>query len=225
MLLGQNGNGQKGDFKLRQSWLYPDVYKIVLDNEESEYLLIENRQPGISPCVGGIDCSEQGSFDTLISLGGLAIWHVDETMYLSGNSVEGYPGQSGWPANGKHYHVALLQADGRYDLEQGYNRGDYSDFFRFDHYFGVDYLFPSLDPITGPFPNTDAYKWGAISQTNHFISGISGTIEIRLDSVLCSLSCSPYLSINMQLQDKRWHFPFFRHPLVIPMRFILSLPS
>ncbi|KAL7541424.1 hypothetical protein ACHAXR_010911 [Thalassiosira sp. AJA248-18] len=149
----------KGDYELRQSWQYPDVYKIELDHQY-EYLLIENRQPG--------------SYDIHLPLGGLAIWHVDEYMYNYGNSIEGYPGQSGWPANSNHYHVALLQADGRYDLERGNNRGDWSDLFRFDYYFGVNHLFPSeSDPMLGPFPNTDTYRQGAVSRTNHFISGIS----------------------------------------------------
>ena len=152
----------KGDYPLRRSWQHPDVYKIELDfDQSSEYLLIENRQ--------------RGSFDSLLPLGGLAIWHIDESMYYYGNSLEGYPGQPYWPANGNHYFVALLQADGRYDLERGYNRGDYADLFRFDYYFGVDHLFPSeSDLMLGPFPNTDSYKQGVVRRTNHFISGISG---------------------------------------------------
>ena len=149
-----------GDFALRQSWQHPDVYKIELGSP-FEYLLIENRQPG--------------SYDRLLALGGLAIWHIDEYMSFYGNSYEGFPGQSGWPSNGLHYHVALLQADGRYDLEKGNNRGDYADLFRYDYYIGVDHLFPSeSDPILGPFPNTDSYRQGIVSRTNHFISDISG---------------------------------------------------
>lgn len=145
---------------LRQSHEYPDVHKIELGTEE--YLLIENRQ--------------RGSFDSQLPLGGLAIWHIDEYMYYYMNSLEGYPGQPGdWPENGAHYAVALLQADGRYDLENGSNRGDWGDLFRYDYYFGVDHLFPSEGELMlGPFPNTDAYRQGVLSRTNHFISGISG---------------------------------------------------
>jgi M6 family metalloprotease-like protein len=150
----------RGDFTLRRSWEYPDAYKIGLGSS-SEYLLIENRQPG--------------GYDVLLPLGGLAIWHVDDSMFKYANSLEGYPGQYGWPENGNHYQVSLLQADGKYDLERGRNRGDYSDLFRFDHYFGVDQLSPSTsDPKLGPFPNTDSYRLGGLGRTNHFIAGISG---------------------------------------------------
>lgn len=152
----------EGDFELRQSWQYPDVYRIDLGSSESEYLLIENRQPG--------------SYDILYPLGGLAIWHIDDNYaYSFGNLRDGYPGQYNWPANGNHYHVALLQADGKYDLERGHNQGDYSDLFRYDYFFGVDHLFPSAsDPMLGPFPNTDSYAFGVVKRSNHFISGISG---------------------------------------------------
>ena len=151
----------EGDFALRQSWQYPDVYRIDLG--PSEYLLIENRQPG--------------SYDVLYPLGGLAIWHIDDNYAESfGNLRDGYPGQFNWPANGNHYHVTLLQADGKYDLERGRNTGDYSDLFRSDYFLGIDHLFPSeLDPMLGPFPNTDSYALGVVKRSNHFISGISGT--------------------------------------------------
>jgi M6 family metalloprotease-like protein len=157
----------RGDYPLRRSWEYPDAYKIRLGSG-SEYLLMENRQPG--------------SYDVLLPLGGLAIWHVDDDMSQYANSREGYPGQLGWPENGKHYQVALLQADGKYDLERGRNQGDYSDLFRYDHYVGVDQLSPSnsSDPKIGPFPNTDSYRQGSLGRTNHFITGVSGKEESRV---------------------------------------------
>jgi hypothetical protein len=174
----------KGDYTLRQSWQHPEVYKIPLRYDSvalipNEYLLIENRQPG--------------SFDVLLQLGGLAIWHIDENMYTSGNSLEGYPGQQGWPSNSQHYAVALLQADGRYDLERGINYGDFGDLYRFDYFFGVDFLFPSeTSPTLGPnFPNTDSYGLGIASRTNHFISGITGSGPQMTFSVLLSSPCQP----------------------------------
>jgi M6 family metalloprotease-like protein len=167
---------EKGDYTLKQSWQYPEVYKIEMGYAPNEYLLIENRQPG--------------SFDALLQYGGLAIWHIDENMYQYINTLEGYPGQLGWPANNNHYAVALLQADGRYDLEQGINYGDYGDLFRYDYFFGVDFLFPSTDhPSLGPFPNTDSYAQG-VARTNVFISGIS-TAGPQMTFSLLSSPCQP----------------------------------
>eukprot|EP00586_Coscinodiscus_wailesii_P013643 CAMPEP_0172519920 /NCGR_PEP_ID=MMETSP1066-20121228/291701_1 /TAXON_ID=671091 /ORGANISM="Coscinodiscus wailesii, Strain CCMP2513" /LENGTH=463 /DNA_ID=CAMNT_0013302593 /DNA_START=691 /DNA_END=2079 /DNA_ORIENTATION=- len=87
----------------------PVAYKISKGFPNGEYLLIENRAK-----IG---------FDVNIKQPGLAIWHVDENAESKSNinEVEGYPGQSGWPRNGKHYRIALLQADGNYDLEKGNN--------------------------------------------------------------------------------------------------------
>jgi M6 family metalloprotease-like protein len=154
----------KGDYPLRRSWQYAEVYRINLGTTPTfEYLLIENRQPG--------------SFDALLpGKGGLAIWHIDESMYWESNTREGFPGQAGWPANGNHYHVALLQSDGRYDLERGINGGDSNDLFRYEAYFGVDHLSPSIksDPNLGPFPNTDTYRLNNVGRTNHYITGVSG---------------------------------------------------
>src|SRR5262249_31974161 len=85
--------------------------KINVGYGSQEYLLIENREPM--------------SFDTLMVRGGLAIWHVDESIpHQAGdpcNKIQGFPGQAGWPENGNHYAIALLQADGRYDLEKNVN--------------------------------------------------------------------------------------------------------
>jgi hypothetical protein len=133
----------------------PDCF-LIGDGEfgfpHGEYLLIENRQPK------GLDA-------TLLQ-GGLAIYHVDE--YARFNN-EGYPGQNNWPRNGRHYRVALLAADGNYDLERRLNYGDAIDFFHSD---GVHQLLPS-DNDFGPYPNTDSYQYGKIEQTNVQIFDIS----------------------------------------------------
>lgn len=131
------------------------VYRVNLGYSANEYLLIENRQPS--------------GFDAAMPQGGLAIWHIDE---LAGYSTEGYPGQTGWPSNGNHYRVALLQADGDYDLEKGVNRGDAQDVW---HAGFVNELGPSSDPSTGPFPNTDAYQSGTVVQTGNRIYNISAS--------------------------------------------------
>ncbi len=108
------------------------VGKISYGMPSNLYLLVENREP-----VG---------FDQQIPQGGLAIWLIDESV--GSNTQEGFPGQPGWPGNGSHYHVAMVQADGRYDLEMNTNKGDAGDLFR--NLTGV-----ALDAAVAP--TSDAY--------------------------------------------------------------------
>jgi immune inhibitor A len=68
-------------------------------NRGNEYFLLENRQ--------------QRKFDKFLPGNGLLIWHIDDE--IDNNSNE------------QHYRVALLQADGKKDLERGANRGDNGD--------------------------------------------------------------------------------------------------
>ena len=147
-----------GLYYIEASAVQGDVYRIDLGKEDdksgTEYLLIENRQPL--------------SFDSLLPQGGLAIWHIDERAQ---NGDPGHPLQSGWPQNGVHYRVALLQADGQYHLETGMNPGDASDLFHAD---GVKFsIGPSSDPRNGPFPNTDRYQGGDVGSTGVAIFDIS----------------------------------------------------
>ncbi|MBP1692743.1 MAG: family metalloprotease protein [Chloroflexi bacterium] len=67
----------------------------------SEYFLVENRQ--------------KSGYDRMLPGEGLLIWHIDDT--ISSNSDENHP------------KVALMQADGKRDLEQGHNRGDGGDVY------------------------------------------------------------------------------------------------
>ncbi|UCG33905.1 MAG: M6 family metalloprotease domain-containing protein, partial [Phycisphaerales bacterium] len=126
----------------------PVAYRIDVNYPSGEYLLIENRQP-----VG---------HETVLPQGGLCIWHIDEAKTT--NQDEGYPGQPGWPENNNHFMVALLQADGNYDLEQNVNRGDAGDVY---HAGGVSLI----DETT--VPNTDAYQDGIIIVTENSISNVS----------------------------------------------------
>jgi immune inhibitor A len=66
-----------------------------------EYFLIENRQQA------GRDAKLPGS--------GLAVWHIDETQSDNSNPLA--------------YKVALVQADGKRDLELNHNQGDAGDLF------------------------------------------------------------------------------------------------
>ncbi|MFT4558686.1 MAG: M6 family metalloprotease-like protein [Planctomycetaceae bacterium] len=145
-----------GTYTIRQIEDYPDVYKIQQGFPENEYLLIENRQPV--------------KFDRDLPgrKGGLAIWHIDENK--AHNREPGHPDVPGWPENGVHYKVALLQADGRFDLERGKGFGDEEDLFRADGVNRVSSLEPhGLRPYR-PDPR--------VRQVLHRISEISESGEL-----------------------------------------------
>ena len=160
-----------GDFSLTQSYSSNKLYKIVSPLSDTEYLLIENRQ------AAGYDV-EYASY----AAPGLAIWHIDDAkdedypIDSTGNSEGGYPGQSGWPANGKHYQVALVQADGNYDLEMGYS-GDSGDLWS-DSAAGLGPSDAAPSLAEGPFPNTDAYQVGSLGTTGLTINSISTSAEV-----------------------------------------------
>jgi M6 family metalloprotease-like protein len=77
----------------------------LLRNSSTEYYIVENRV--------------QAGRDAALPDAGLAVWHVDE---LGNNRY-----QQGTPT--KHYECALIQADGRMDLEGNVNQGDSGDLF------------------------------------------------------------------------------------------------
>lgn len=119
------------------------AFKITLqESAYPEYLLIENRQ--------------QLAFDVDIFNNGLIIYHIDDLANLQQN--RGYPGQPGWPQNGNHFQVAVLQKDGNYDLEKDVNNGDAGDFWT-----PGDTLGPGQGNTV--FPNTDSYQLGNIKET------------------------------------------------------------
>ncbi len=78
------------------------AYKIQNPSAPTEFFIVENRGNG--------DRWAKHSNDK-----GIAIWHIDETM--DGNIQQ------------PHYMVALMQSDGRQDLENGRNRGDGTDLY------------------------------------------------------------------------------------------------
>jgi hypothetical protein len=125
------------------------VYRIDEGYPAGEYLLVENRQP-----MG---------LDGAMPQGGLAIWHIDE---MASHNNEGYPAQLDWPQNGNHYRVALLQADGDFELEMGLNRGDGQDVY---HANGVSELNPNA------LPGTAGYQLGNIIQTENRLYDISAS--------------------------------------------------
>jgi M6 family metalloprotease-like protein len=136
----------------------PSVLRVDSGYPPGEYLLIENRQ--------------RHGFDLQLAQPGLLVWHVDETKGSLGandpNTDEGYPAQAGWPGNGNHYRIALLQADGNYNMERDQGRGDGGDPYRAG---GVTVL----DPTTTP--GTDAYQQGLVLSTENAITDISAPAE------------------------------------------------
>jgi M6 family metalloprotease-like protein len=139
-----------GTYQTESSATSNKVYKIEAGYPEGEYLLIENRQPI------GYDMNMEG--------GGLAIYHIDDKANAQNN--RGYPSiQSNWPKNGKHYQVALLAADGGYDLEKGTNEGDSGDFW----HFGSE--LKELRSGSASHPNTDSYQYGDVTPTGVRIYG------------------------------------------------------
>merc|ERR1719361_3051874 len=144
--------GSSGTFTLRQACDFDDMIRIDRGFPAGEYLLIENRQP----------CG----LETAMPQGGLAIFHIDDNA----NNNRGYPGQSGWPGNDNHYEVAILQADGDYDLERGSGRGDSGDLF---HAGGVSSIGPDGTSAGDAHPNTKPYLSSDYTE-DITISNISG---------------------------------------------------
>ncbi len=80
----------------------PMVYRLSREMAGGEYLLIENRQ--------------RKGYDARLLDGGLLIWHIDDNKPDNDNESD-------------HYKVALLQADGKRDLERSFGWGDSGDPF------------------------------------------------------------------------------------------------
>ena len=77
------------------------IYRLWKDGTPGkEYFLVENRQ-------------KAGDFDGSLPAGGLLIWHIDENQINNRDE--------------NHYWVALMQADGKRDMELNHNRGDAGD--------------------------------------------------------------------------------------------------
>jgi M6 family metalloprotease-like protein len=161
-----------GTYTLRPAEKFPDVFIINAGFFPGEYLLIENRQ------------AIAGDFDEkFFSPGGIAIYHIDVNIWTvftqsnKGNYPRGGPFLNGWPANGYHYPVALLQADGLYELEQALNGGHSADLYNSES--------QSLGPGNGnTYPNTDSYAFGAVTSTGITLSNfrvVEGDMSMTFD--------------------------------------------
>lgn len=150
-----------GTYELTQSFESNKVYMIRRGFPEGEYLLIENRQ-------------EEG-YDKGLNQPGLAIFHVD----LQANNAAGHPQKRDFPVD--HYVVALLQADGRYDLERMEDEGDTGDLFHGGRFTGVgpDGAFrPDGTLSNHGHPNTNSYHSGKELPTGVSILDISASSRV-----------------------------------------------
>jgi M6 family metalloprotease-like protein len=165
-----------GTVTLQPSYYNDEVIKISEGYPENEYLLIEYRKPtpdGFEYCMPGS--------------GGLAVWHIDDAADYND---QGWPGSvdgngAAWPANGLHYRVALLQADGLYDLEKNSDDGDAGDLWTSGQSLG-----PGMSGTV--YPNTDAYQGGNIVDTGVIIDNIGAAgATISFDITLANGNPTP----------------------------------
>lgn len=110
----------------------------------AEYFLVENRQ--------------KSDFDRRLPGDGLLIWHIDDAIPDNENEI--------------HPKVALVQSDGRQDLENGNNRGDDGDPFPGSG--GVTVFTTETDPSSNAYSGQDT----CVSVENIGPSGATMTADV-----------------------------------------------
>jgi M6 family metalloprotease-like protein len=115
------------------------VYRIAHPTRTREYYLIENRQ--------------RTGRDAALPDHGLALWHIDEDGSNDWNEM----------TTERHYLVTLVQADGRWDLENDRNQGDSTDLWAAPTY-------TRCAPQTNPSP-----FWWDGAPTHSYITEISAS--------------------------------------------------
>lgn len=141
-----------------------EVYRV---GTGSEYLLIENRGPGV--------------YDRSLSARGLAVFHVDRTVKLKGDEGA-FAERSLDCVNCDPYHpyIRLVQADGRYQIERGGRLSDATDLFH-----DGSYLRPGVagNALSSTNLTTDTNRYDG-SVTGWLIDDIrlqdDGSIEVTL---------------------------------------------
>lgn len=129
---------RNGYYAIQPTEISGQAYKLSVGLPEGEYFLIENKA-----CIKwSIDCPN----------GGIVIMHVDEAAPLQ--AARSWPGKEGWPVD--HYRVAVVQADGQFELEKGISLGSDEDFFR------KGMVVASIDESQ---PNLNGYQGGRIIKT------------------------------------------------------------
>jgi M6 family metalloprotease-like protein len=137
-------------------------------SRSNEYFLLENKQ--------------NKGFDKYIPGKGLAIWHVNTQMAgklsTTGNNTNNDTSNEG---------LGILQADARFDLEKGLNRGDYGD------------LYPgttsnhNVTPYTKPNSSLFYSKSGVRQSSNLYFTGITINSDSSVTFKLGSLASASYI--------------------------------
>lgn len=200
-----------GIYTARASASFPDVFIISSPYPDGEYLLIENRQGVLSDQM-------------LWEPGGIVIYHVDENIEGYGNRYRGGPFLEGWPGNGDHYKVAVLQADTKYELEMALNLGHNADFWKVG-----DSLGPGNGELVatdeGTYPNTDSYVDGNIIVTglviDNFEEKVSGLWSFRVRN----LADPPVTDTPTRVPTKPTNTPASPEPSTEPSMFPSVLPT
>ncbi len=143
-----------------------DIYKLVVPGSNGrEYFLLENRQQ-----IGydtGLSYNVDGE-----SLHGLVVYHIVDDMiqkkFNRPNEAQNWDinhlgkGQQSSSSYGQtHYGMSVIQADGNYDLEHGYNDADAGDVF--PGKYNVTRLGSISNNVTGIANTSSLYKWDSKS--------------------------------------------------------------
>uniref|UniRef100_A0A7S4IL49 Peptidase M6-like domain-containing protein n=1 Tax=Odontella aurita TaxID=265563 RepID=A0A7S4IL49_9STRA len=132
-----------GDYSLASAALSDRVLAYVNPSNVKEYFLIENKQ-------------HSAFFEKNLPQTGINIYHIDDNASYD---AEGVPGDVDWPE--EHYRVAVVQADGQYDLEKGGSFGDEGDVF---HGAGMNFWSSAgvgkNAQLYHPYPNTNFISSG-----------------------------------------------------------------
>jgi M6 family metalloprotease-like protein len=141
--------------KARLGWLEP---RLITEQETAKLAPIETHPEAVrlnTPRAGEYFLLENRAklgFDQSLPGEGLLIWHVDENVITGNNSIC-------MGCCERHPLLALMQADGKNDLERGQNRGDPEDFFP-----GPKNTHPVFGPDTGAGPGRSqgahSLSWG-----------------------------------------------------------------
>ncbi|WBW96884.1 M6 family metalloprotease domain-containing protein [Oceanirhabdus sp. W0125-5] len=114
---------------------YPQALKVEVPGSNGrEYFLIENRQQT------GYDAGLEYNFDeNPKDLHGLVVYHIDENVFIRNFNRPNEAANWDWNNRGRnyrdkdtgenHYAIAVVQADGNWDMEKGINDGDCGDVF------------------------------------------------------------------------------------------------